>query len=257
MNKKTILIIILLLSNVLTLYFLVNPISLKDIGQAEKDNSEGLDAILLKIEKDSYFYQNLDTFSALFNDEDSKYFENFGKKMEDEKFTEEKLILVYLATIFQKDSKIKEIAEKTKDFYNEKKISDTEKEELFSKNNECAKLVDGIKSGLKNKYKNSLTTTESEGFGFIFYSPSLKTCVYSADYDYSYSAGGDYYTKASKIVYNASTQSKIDEFNVYAYEHPYITDDDTERGRKLYYKFILENSGYNADLLKDLGYSFF
>lgn len=258
MDKKTntllIVSITLVITNIITLYFLFGG---NNITTNTKGEFGGIEKILGDIEKDSYFYQNLNTFSALFSDEDSKYFEDFGKKMQDEKFEEKKLILVYLASIFQRDSKIKEISEKIKNFYNKNKLSDTEKEELFSKNNDCAKLVDGIKNGLKDKYKNSSTTTESEGFGFIFYSPTLKTCVYSTDYDYSYSYGKEYYTKASKIVYNASVQTKIEEFSTSAYKHPYVNDEDTKRGRKLYSKFILENSGYNADLLKDSGYSFF
>ena len=222
-----------------------------------KSEFGGIENTLKEIEKDSYFYQNFGIFSALFNDEDSKYFKDFGKKMEDEKFVEKNLSLIMLAGIFEKDSKIKEMLEGVKNIYNKNKLSDKEKEEIFLKNNDCAKLVADIKNGLKDKYKNSYGTTEKEEFGFIFYSPTLKACVYSTDYDYSYSSGGKYYTKASKMVYNASVQSKIDEFTTYAYEHPYVKEDDVERGNKLYVKFILENSGYNADLLKDFSYSLF
>jgi len=252
MDKKIIAIVVLIITNVITISFLFANGKISLAGEPNiKSDFNGIESALGEMEKDAYFYQNFNIFSNLFNDEDEKYFKQSIKKLEDEKFLEEKVSLLVLAGIFQKDPKIKEISENAKDLYNKYKLSDKDKEELFSKNNDCAKLVGDIKDGLKDKYKNSYGSTEKEELGFIFYSPTLKACVYSTNYEYSYASGDKYYTKNSKIIYNASIQTKINEFDTYAYQYPGMKDEDIERGKKLYAKFILENSGYNADLLKD------
>ncbi|KPJ54991.1 hypothetical protein AMJ47_02955 [Parcubacteria bacterium DG_72] len=240
-------VVVLTLTNIITVSFLFNDKETKD---SKEGKFSGLELTLEELEKDLDFYKNLDIYFKLLDYEDSEYMGKIEERL-DEKI-EDDFMLFAVSRIIE-DERSKEIINKLKDEVYSKKLTEEEKEEIFSKNNACAELATGINEQLKNKFESSYNISKEEELEFIFYSPSLKSCLYSTAYEYS-STVDDYYNKHTKIVYNASTQSKIDEFTVYAYNYDYLDDEDIEKDRKRYVKFILENSGYNADLLKDISY---
>ena len=240
-------VIVLVLTNIITIFLL--------FGDEEKENNKegkfsGLESTLEKLEGDLDFYKNLDIYFKLLGHDDSEYMGKIEERL-DEKI-EDDFILFAVSRIIE-DDRSKEIINNLKDEVYSKRLTEEEKEEIFSKNNACAELVPSIKEQLKDKYKQSYDISKQEEFEFIFYSPTIKSCLYSTSYSHTNSTE-DYYSEKSKMVYNASTQSKIDEYTVSIFEHPYLTEEDAKNGRKNYVKFILENSGYNADLLKDISY---
>ncbi len=142
------------------------------------------------------------------------------------------------------------------------KNSKIDKDTLFSKNTECAKLTSNIKDELSKKYKNTTYVTEKEELNFIFYSPSLNTCLYTTDYSYDYSnytfGKSESYTKKSDKIYDVSSNKQLGDYPSWYWEYPSLSKEESDKavteGQKNYAKFIFENSGYNAKLLKDIYY---
>lgn len=133
-------------------------------------------------------------------------------------------------------------------------LSKLEQDNLFQKDTSCASLAQNIKDDLE---KNKL---EQESFEFIFYSPTLNTCIYSTELRTSsgtYSAG-NYSSETSKKVYNANSRTLLNSYRVYSSKD---LDDSakselSKNGRREYMKFILENSNYNIELLENGSYNY-
>ena len=55
-----------------------------------------------------------------------------------------------------------------------------------------------------------------------------------------------------------SSNKQLGDYSSYFYKYPYLSEEEAntavKNGQKDYKKFILENSGYNAKLLKDVNY---
>jgi len=171
------------------------------------------------------------------------------------------IVILALVNEFMSDNETKKAVIELKDrVSNLIKDSRIDKDTLFTKNTECAKLTSNIKDELAKKYKSTSVVTEKEELNFIFYSPTLNTCTYTTDYSYNYSnyssSKNQYYTKDSHRIYDVSSNKQLGDYPSYYYEYPYLTKEEasiaTKNGDRDYKKFVLENSGYNAKLLKDV-----
>lgn len=270
--KKQIIIIIILIAIIIPLAIFFDLDKIKDIFNRENTKIENnkfkdLEKNLGELDKDVEFYKHFDLYLSL--SDDKKY--NQVKEKIDNFWNESKelenLFMLIVVNELFKDEETKNIVnELKKDVYEYKKLTKEEENEIFEKNNSCAILITSITEQLSNKYKNTDSKiTEKEELDFIFYSPKMKTCLYSTEYSYNYIPSfldykNDYkdYWYSSKIVYNASTNAKINEYKTYySLDYPLIIDKEesekeTERNKKNYTKFILENSNYNIELLKDM-----
>jgi hypothetical protein len=247
MDKTNILVVILLVSNILTVAFF----SGKELLIKPKPVLSSFEKAVKDIHKDLHFYENFDTFSALFSEEDYKNFEILEREFSEGGSYEDNLMADMIAEFFVANPKMKEISEKARDIYNKNKPSDKEKEILVQKSDKCAESKQVIEDELAKKYEN--VGDEREGLDFVFYSPTLETCAYSAGYVKNYkNEQGIYSIEQKEIIYNASTGKMIKEF---ALESEYDMDDfEPDMGVRDYVKFILENSGYRAELLVNFTY---
>lgn len=129
-----------------------------------------------------------------------------------------------------------------------KELSQLDLNDLFQKNNTCSNLASDIDSGLKEK----------ENFEFIFYSPILNECIYSISRTTDAIKG----YKDSKVLFSGTTRKELDSYVVYvSYNYEDIWGDKGDKweeqiktDKQKYLNFILENSLYNFDLLKDVSH---
>lgn len=224
-----------------TYLFLNNPDSTGEFSNLEKN--------LTELKKDKEFYMSLGQFATLLDAQDYSYFSKVTDEASESGLEEkmnEMFVLISVNELF-KDEKIKNTVLSLKNKIEDEKNKAPNKDTFFEKNTACANLTGAINSQL----------VKDEKLEFIFYSPTKNSCLYATQYTFN-SYGEEYYTYVEKRIYNGSTHSKIDTYNVYYYNYPYLSEEEeesrTKNARAAYVKFILENSGYNADLLKDISY---
>ena len=212
--------------------------------------------------KDYEFYKHISSYISLLPDEKleivDKRIEKVAGSMEQDNSDLAKAIVLVYANEINKDKQTEQILSELKDnIASLVRSSAIDENTIFSKNTECAKLSSNIKGELKGKYSKG-SATESEELNFIFYSPTLNTCLYTTNYTYNYSnfafGKSDYYSKNSYRIYNVSSNNQLGDYpSYYSLEYPYLSKDEqdksTKKGKRDYAKFVLENSGYNAKLL--------
>ncbi len=260
-TRNTIILILVVVVVVLITSYLKN-------NTNNSDNSlSGIESNLVKLNKDMEFYKYLSIYKSLLDDEESKLVDERSSKINEELADEDSKIVealtLFIVNEIMKDENSKKIILDLKDKVDDLvKKSEIDESVLFTKNTECAKFSSDIKEELSKKYKSTSTVTETEELNFIFYSPELNTCLYSTSYNYDYSNYSNrenpYYSKDSYRVYEVSSSNPIQKYPSYYYKYPYLSEDEAdksaENGLIGYKKFILENSGYNAKLLKDINY---
>lgn len=236
--------------------------------EASNTPYSGLEKKFETLDKDFEFYKYLAIYDALLPDDKYKILKDRYQKMSKELDTEnseaQKMLTLSLASVITSDKAVQPIVTELRDSVALlKKNSKIDQDALFAKNTECAKLTSNIKEELSKNSKSTLEVTEKEEFNFIFYSPTLNTCVYSTKYDYNYfnykSVADDNYSKSSYRLYDVSSSKQLGDYPYYYFGNvPYTSKDEQEKnvenGRRDYKKFILENSAYNATLLKELNY---
>lgn len=216
---------------------------------------------------DIEFFTYFNAYKSLLPEDEFKIVDARVNKVSEEANKEDSniknTIILSYANEINKDEATKKIITALKEQVDGlKKNSKIDADTLFSKNTECAKLTSNIQEGLSKKYKSSYSATETEDLGIIFYSPTMNTCIYSTDYKYSYSnytsGKSEYYVKNSNKLYDVSSNKQLGDFPNYYYKYPYMSEqeakDAVKNGQKSYAKFVFENSGYNAKLLKDVAY---
>lgn len=272
MNKNKTYILIISFLAVAGLSFYLGTIFQGDsLLKTTENKFVGLEKNLTEFSEDTDFYRYLDLYTTLSNEEDYQYVKEAVERFEELEEIPDFIILILVNELF-KDEKVKTILNNLKDeVYAEikKELTKEEEDELFEKNTACANLITGITEQLASKYPEEnkwsrYTTTKDEEFEFIFYSPTMKNCLYSTKYSYDYSDHDSYkdsYNTNSKRIYNVSSKTQLEEFTTYySYNYPYLDDeeraDETDKNKKGYAKFILENSNYNIDLIKDLSLYF-
>lgn len=227
----------------------------------------GIENNIADLNKDIEFYKYLGIYASLLPDDKFKIVDDRINKVSEEIDREDSKIqnIMILTTISEimNESGSKDVIFELKDTISELlKDSKMDKDTLFTKNTECAKLSSNIKNDLTKKYKDTSFTKEKEELNFIFYSPTLNTCIYTTNYDYNYSSylngKSEYYSKNSHRIYDISSDKQLGDYPSFYYEYPYLTkeqaDMSVKNGNKDYKKFVLKNSGYNAKLLKDINY---
>ena len=216
-----------------------------------KGDFSGIESSLNRLNQDSDFYKHVTSYISLLNDDQYKTvitrYKKIGEEIEDQDSKSFKLLLFTMTNEVMNDEEsnrlILELKDRVKLLKSEVKISTSDS---FSRSTECASLVGGIKEQL----------AKDESFEFMFYSPNLNTCVYVTDYSFTSSGlSSKYYSESKYKVYNASTNALLKTFPHYYYQYPYLSKDEAdasaEKGEKDFVKFVLENSGYNAELIKD------
>jgi len=236
-------------------------------GTSENDFAN-LEKNLTELKKDINFYKKLDLYMALMSENDYK---SIKTKIEDSSVSEEFsdfMILFFMNELFE-DENIKNTIITLKDEVygiKNKELTEEQKRDLFEKDTACANLIFGIKEQLAKKYKkntySTFSATSKEELEFIFYSPTINACLYSTEFSYNNDNYDDYsksyYTK-DKIIYNASTNTQLKSVaTYYSSNYPYLSSEErkttAEKNEIEYIKFILENSNYNIDLIKDLSW---
>ena len=196
---------------------------MKQEKETALDKFSGLEKNLASLEKDWNFYDYLYYYQGLLNDSDYTYLRDIHEKIyyNDEyfKFTE-----LWAINEMFKDEKAKNIIANLKSQVNEKITSaQKDKDEIFQKNTACASLVNGIKEQLSKKYKTSLYSLyldEEETMSFIFFSPTMQSCLYTTEYrKYTHEPFSSEYRK---IVYNASNNTKIKDFLTFCLDCSYL-----------------------------------
>ncbi|MDO8589978.1 MAG: hypothetical protein Q7R69_01775 [bacterium] len=217
--------------------------------------------------EDVEFYKYLNVYKSLLPEDKYKIVDERIKKVAEEADKEDSKIqntlILTMSDEIKADPATKDIlAQLKKDVADLVKNSKIDKDTLFSKNTECAKLTSNIKDELSKKYKNTTFVTEKEELNFIFYSPSMNTCLYTTDYSYDYSnynnVKSEYYTKKSDKIYDVSSNKQLGDYPSWYWLDPSLSKEEADKavteGQKSYAKYIFENSGYNAKLLKDIYY---
>lgn len=196
------------------------------------------------------FYKNIGTYHNLLNDNDYKNYTELENKLYDDKDAEDFIGLVTLAYIFEHNPTIKDSFLNLKGELQKKQTQFTEEQQKnnFEANNKCVQLI----SDLAEKMG------ENEKTEFIFYSEKLNDCIYVTRNKYITGSGFDKTGYDEFFVYKSSTQQKMDSYLIgYHYNYTYggTADEKTETERnnkRKFIKFILENSNYSVDLIKDL-----
>lgn len=219
------------------------------------------------INEDVEFFRYINVYKSLLPEDKYRIVDERIKKVTEEADKEDSKIqntlILAISDEIKADPATKDIlAQLKKDVVNLVKDSKIDKDTLFSKNTECAKLTSNIKDELSKKYKSSSFVTEKEELNFIFYSPSMNTCLYTTDYSYDYSnytfGKSESYTKKSDKVYDVSSNKQLGDYPSWYWRYPSLSEEEADsvvkEGQKNYAKFIFENSGYNAKLIKDIYY---
>ncbi|MBI2609861.1 hypothetical protein HYW53_01650 [Candidatus Giovannonibacteria bacterium] len=211
----------------------------------------GLEEKLNELNKDIEFYRNIGAYASLLDDRQyehvSSEFKKLGEGYDKEHSNLQDLFILYSVVELSRDADSEKALAELKDRVKKlRESSSLNKDEAFSKNNECAKLSPSIKENL----------SDDEEFKFMFYSPSMNSCLYVTYYSEKSAFGAkEYYAANSFRIYDSSTSKQLKDFPDYYYNYPYLSKDETDRktaaGKRDYAKYILENSGYNADLIKD------
>lgn len=195
---------------------------------------------------DKDFIGNLVAYiNLLDNNEYEQYWESISQIDEDQALQEEMSALT-LGFLFEKKPELKAMIEEL-----QRKVNDSKTEEkYFEQNTACAALVPGINANLETSIKTFIST-ETREIETMFYSPVLETCVYVVNS--TTIENNPYKTIVRKQVYNGNSQSLIQTYYIYSsddYENE-AQGNRSEDEKRNFVKFILENSNYNVELLKD------
>ncbi|TSC86229.1 MAG: hypothetical protein G01um10148_735 [Parcubacteria group bacterium Gr01-1014_8] len=209
-------------------------------------STSNLERKLNELGKDKDFYANFQYYAALLNADELKYYREYLAKNEEEitKNLEATMTLLSINEIY-KDDRLKSYILDLRDRIYEKQSNN---KDFFERNTACGNLANTIQSKL----------AKDEKLDFVFYSPEKNTCIYATNYSFSSSSLEDFYTYEEKRLYDGSTHVKIGSYRVYALGSPYLSENEEnaqeESARVAYIKYILENSGFNVELLKDISY---
>jgi hypothetical protein len=212
--------------------------------------TSGVGSMITELQKDVDMYRDLFIYLYLLDKDLYSKLGAIGEELQKDKALNDYLTLFYAEAIFKKSPEIQNSITKIIGEVKAKKTADT----YFEKSTTCSSLTSDIKNDLVQKPKSEYGNTITEEFGFIFYSPNLDTCIYVTDYKSmdSKTFESDNYKK----VYNANTQTLVNSYTVSLYGQW----DDSEKERKAnsgaqdFVRYILENSNYNASLLKGSEY---
>lgn len=181
---------------------------------------------------------------------DSKFLEGLEDQFEEEDGSVQQSI--YAVLLFEANKKVDlrdALQKRMVDYQTEKeKLSKLDSSDLFQKNNSCSNLASDIKKELKTK----------EEFEFIFYSPVLNECVYSISRPVDATKG----YKDYKVLLSGTTRKEMGSYLVYgSYNYEDFSgnksdslEDQIKTDKKKYLDFVLTNSLYNFDLLKDISH---
>lgn len=193
------------------------------------------------------FYKNL---PIILEATDSKFLEGLEEQSEDEDGSVQQSIYAVILFEANKEVELRDALQKRlAEYQTEKeKLSKLDSSDLFSKNNSCSNIASDIKKELKAE----------EEFEFIFYSPVLNECVYSISRSTNASKG----YKDCKILLSGTTRKELGNYLVYgSYNYEDFLgnkrdslDDQIKTDKKKYLDFVLTNSLYNFDLLKDVSH---
>jgi len=181
---------------------------------------------------------------------DAKFLEGLEKQFEDENSGfQQSIYAVVLFEASKKTDLMDALQKRLADYKAEKeKLSKLDSSDLFSKNNSCSNLASDIKKELKAK----------EEFEFIFYSPVLNECAYSISRSVDATKGYRDY----KVLLSGTTRKELGNYLVYgSYNYEDFSgnksdslEDQIKTDKKKYLDFVLINSLYNFDLLKDVSH---
>jgi hypothetical protein len=261
--KKIMFVVINLIVTIITvvaIIFIYNNYYKKNEVTTQNNNTKfaGLEKELTDLEKDIDFYRNMDNYKYLLSKEELDILDKkIDEAEEDEEF--ENFAIIFYTSYFSKQKDIKDLFEKLKNEIDTKKIkyTKTEEDNLFNKNNSCISLTDTLEKKL----------SKDEELNFIFYSPTTKSCLFVATNKYRYSSGSymnnNYvsYGYDTLKIYNSDGQSEIGSYIIaYSSDYPHLSKEKAEAAasanKASFIKYILENSNYNVDLLKDTSFYF-
>lgn len=200
-----------------------------------------------KFAVDVDYYKDFEIYAHLLEFDDFQKMKEVTGALEDNEEFMNYATLVYLSALSRENSEFENKIKAVIDIVKKNKTDNSS----FEQDATCAKLIPGIKETLDKQTTG--TSREKEELVFIFFSPSLQSCLYvteHADYDKSYSS------TRYKTVYNANTSTKIEQYRVYTsddYDNP-EEDRVSDRNSSNFVRYILENSNYNVDLLKEVSF---
>ena len=140
------------------------------------------------------------------------------------------------------------VVERNPDFKNKfedviKDVNNNRSEDSYFKENTAC-------SGLKSNIESGLDTSET--FDFVFYSPTYDNCLYVTNDSVPVEAGS-YESDTYKRVYRTDSNNQLKSYRTYRsgqYDDVSESEKSAEELSK-FIKFILENSNYNVDLVRD------
>jgi len=193
------------------------------------------------------FYEHL---PIILEATDSKFIEELGEQLEEENGDFAKSFYAVLLFEANKNEGLRKAIQERFTEYNESKskLSEIDSSDLFQKNTACSNSASDIKKELSDK----------EEFEFIFYSPTLNECAYSISKTEDASKG----YKDYKVIFSGTTRKETGKYLVYAsYNYEDFLgnerdslEDQIKTDKKKYLDFVLTNSLYNFDLLKDVSH---
>lgn len=210
-------------------------------------SSDKIGPTFSQLEEDKDFYKDVFLYSALLPQKDYLHIKDEIDQL-DEREVQNLVMLTAASKLFNASERNREIFLSLRDQVENKKDANAESD-TFEKDASCADLTSNVKQDLG----------EDEEFQFMFYSPTRDSCLYSIEYSSSSGSLFDdnYESQTEYQVYDAHTQKMINEYEV---RHSDMSDEsslkeEVEVNRKGYVSFILENSGYNTELLEDISYA--
>jgi hypothetical protein len=259
-NKTLVLIIILLTTAlVITLLFAMGILTKDRVVSQSQSKFSGLEKNLTEMNKEIDFYKYVDSYMTLLEDKEYDYVNEKFQTLTNSDDAQNLIMVILMNELF-KDERVKNDLISLKNNISQAKKD--QRNDAFQKNTACGNLVNDLQNQLKNKSKDetflSTNTEETEKLEFIFYSPNLNTCLYATEYTYHYTDLKNYdksWNKTAKKVYDASTNKELKDFTTYYYNYPYLNSDEareaSEKDTRNFTKYILENSNYNIDLIKN------
>lgn len=236
-------------------------------GESIDPRFVGLERNLTLMNEDIEFYiDGFQYYLNLLNDEDYEYIEKLGESIFEQEAGPD-IFYLFIFNELLKDEKAKNIIMDLKEgveAVKSRELTKEEEKELFEKNISCSNLVAEISKKLTTSTDETFLgeVTIEESLDFVFYSPTRKSCLYVVERKKTYWDNNDWkknYNTIEKIVYDASTQTLLQSYEIYSY---YGDDGDLEqknrrekdkKNKRAFAKFILENSNHNTELLKASG----
>ncbi len=199
---------------------------------------------------DDDFFENSSAYTNLLSEDD---FAKFQSKIEDIENSEEinkEIQKMNFTYIVNKDSDLKDLLVKANQEVTTKKKDGA----YFEQSATCANLTSGIKANIKEEDGTYAYGITNRKFEYMFYSPTLDTCIYTVNK--TQYPGSSFEGTTYKEVYNANSQTLINTYKIYGYNDSKSESEakKSQAEKRLYIKYILENSNYNVDLLRDTDY---